>query len=212
MRGPLLALVTLALAGCGALNDYQTAATLPAGGTEVGFEVSGFAVTSDEGIGGIPGGAVVSRHGLTDGFELGLRLGTMGAEVTGKWLLLDDAVRLAIAPTLGGFALGGDAWWAGLRAPLLIEVPFGEHGLVFSPRVQAQAVQIDSDLFGSDGVAVLLNAGAGVGFALALGPVVLMPEISVVYPFAARNADGESASDAPLLVQGGVGLRWRFGS
>lgn len=216
MRAPLVALAS-ALAGCGALTDFQTAATLPPGGTEVGLEVTGFTVTEGGRLdGGLPTGAVVSRHGVDDGFELGLRLGTMGAEVTGKWLLVDGGVRVAVAPTVGGFVVGAGTWWAGLRAPVLVEVPIGAHGLVFSPRAQAQYVGVD-DFFGSGGgTGFIANAGLGVGFALALGPVVLMPEVAAAFPFSVTNTRGETAGgvsdegEVVLLVQGGIGARWRF--
>lgn len=203
------------LAGCGALSDYHSARTLAPGEAEVGFEASAFGGADADRVGEfLPGGAITSRHGIEDGFELGLRLGTMGAEVTGKWRLgaEDPDVMLATAPTVSGFILTGETWWAGLRVPLLIELPFGEgHGVVFSPRVQVQGFHTEGFLGGGGG-GVVFNGGAGVALSLLLGPVVLVPEVSAGYPFYAVNVDGETADEsAPLILQGGVGLRWRFG-
>lgn len=210
-------LMAAALAGCGALTDYHSARTLAPGETEVGLEASAITVAEEARVdGALPSAAVTSRHGLSDGFELGLRMGSMGAEVTGKWRLYDGGVIVAAAPTAGGFILGPETWWAGVRAPVLIEVPFGEgHGVVFSPRVQAQYIGVD-DFFGSGaGVAFLANAGLGVALSLRLGPIALVPELAAALPFVAINTRGESADGAfdgtVLLLQGGLGVRWRFG-
>lgn len=214
-RGPLLGFAA-ALAGCGALTDYHSARTLAPGEAEVGLEVGAISIAEGASIGGaLPSGALTSRHGLSEGFELGLRMGSMGAEVTGKWRLYDDGVVVAAAPTAGGFVLGADTWWVGARAPVLVEVPFGGgHGVVFSPRVQAQYIGVD-DFFGSGGgVAFLANAGLGVALSLRLGPVVVMPELAAALPLFALNTRGETADGAfdgtVVLLQGGLGLRWHF--
>lgn len=204
-------LLAVGAAGCSALTDFHSARTLAPGETQVGLEANVFGVVDTDGAAGLPSGAVTSRHGISEGFELGLRMGSMGAEVTGKWLLADGDVVLAAAPSFTGFILGPETWWAGVRAPLLIELPFGDgHGVVFSPRAQVQYVGTD-DFFGSGGGQLLVtNAGAGVALALRLGPIALVPEVALAYPFLAVNVDGETAEQAPLLFQGGLGARWHF--
>lgn len=211
IKWTIAALVVGGSAGCGALTDFHSARTLAPGETEVGLEATAFGALDTAGADALPSGAITSRHGISDGFELGLRLGSMGAEVTGKWQVYDDGLVMALAPTFTGFILSPETWWAGIRAPLLVEVSFGEgHGLVFSPRVQVQTFGADDFLGSGGGQGLWVDAGVGVGLALRLGPIVLMPELAAAYPFVAVNVDGERAEEAPLFFQGGIGARWHF--
>lgn len=182
----------LQLLGCASLGGVQRADTLGKGNYQVGIEPGAAALV-------VPGTQplmfpvvdVSARFGVTDGIDLGARVGTgTGLEVQGKFLLTkpgDPNLAVSFAPTFGGFAIGvGGAAVAllGLNLPVLVGIKLGEHELILGPRLY-------SWYFGGGGGGqsaggLVLMPGMSVGFAAQLSDsFALIPELSFVVPVGA---------------------------
>ncbi len=204
-----------ALSGCTAINQYQKAETLGEGNHEVGVDASMYGVSGGGAAGGIftlvPN--VTYRYGVSDTFDIGGRFGFSGLELLLKWMLADgDDVKVSIAPTLGGFAVGSGGTSVGfvdLGIPVLIGIPTGNGGeVVIGPREQTYL------LFGSGagtgGSATVIFLGSTFGYSAPVSDSFrIHPEIGFLFPaVASASVGGTGASTASF----GGGFIWSVGA
>jgi hypothetical protein len=202
------------------LGSVQTASTLGKGNFQGGVELTGEALfltdsrlSSSSGFGtsiAYPTVNFAFRFGLTDSIDIGVRTGSTLLELQSKFLISDPnnpSFALSIAPALSGyfFSLGGvTAGGLNIPIPLLIGLKFGDHELVFGPRILNQIVlagaNTSSGSAGGGGYA--LSAGASVGFAARLGDYfILMPEAAIGVPLfttVAASGGGQSVSQSQV--------------
>lgn len=202
--------------GCATFGTFQRAETLGKGGIAGAAEASVWGLGGEELDTTLPHVAVALRYGVTDQLDIGGRVGSNGGEVNAKVQLNapGSAVPISLAPSLGGFAMAAEGTTIGLAAvqlPLLIGVPVGEHQLVLGPRLH------DWTLFGGvdggGGSVSLLSVGTSVGFAAQVSPgLVILPEVTVLAPYAAIGAAGGQTETAyvdeatVVMYQAGVGF------
>ncbi len=128
-----------------------------------------------------------ARYGVSDGVDLGARIGTTGLDVNAKFLLTKpDDLNLAVSlnPTVGGFFFGlANAAFAygTINFPVLIGFKFGHHELVLGPRLMAQFLLAGAS--SASAGAFVLTPGATVGFAISFQDIfTLLPEIGLAVP------------------------------
>ena len=132
------------------------------------------------------------RYGITDRFDLGGRFGTSLIELHGKVMFTDpadpEALQIAFAPQLGGIfvgAAGESAGYGWLNAPVLFDIPVGQHDIVVGPRVHTTFAG------GGGGGGVLFSIGSSIGFAAKVGNTArILPELAVVVPLAGSISGG----------------------
>ncbi len=174
-------------AGCLSMGGVQRADTLGRNNFQVGIEPGVLALPSLQAAVQVPLIApmvdVSVRYGVSEGVDVGGRIGTTGLELQGKFLLTkpgDRHVAVSIAPTAGGFFFGL-LNYAALNLPVLIGIKLGDHELTFGPRLTGQF------LFGAGaGTSAAISgllAGLSLGFAAQLSEhFALLPEITVSIP------------------------------
>jgi hypothetical protein len=201
LLSPLLPLALLL--GC-APTLTQTALTNGKGRLQVAPELGVAVIGFGEGQSVLPGAGISARYGITDRFDLGLRLGVGLTELQTKILLLEPADRatglaVALAPTLGlsfADAAGFGPLYARLSVPVLLDIPVSRHRLVLGARVAQVIAPAEA---GGLNQGFELSAGLSVGFAFALGSVVqLIPEVGLDAPIAGR-ATALLGTTAPQL-------------
>ncbi|MDX2012264.1 MAG: hypothetical protein SFW67_18860 [Myxococcaceae bacterium] len=210
MRGGVLLGAVLVACSC-APTLTQTALTNGQGRLQVAPEVGAAITGFDERQTVLPSIAVSARYGVTDRFDLGLRLGPGLVELQGKTLLVDPGaarqtkLAVSLAPTLAvAFAnvAGVGPFYGRLAVPVLVDVPVGSHRFVFGARL-AQVVA-PGDARGLN-LGWELSGGVSVGFALALGGVVqVLPEVGLDTVLAGRATLLPGASLPQLSFRLGV--------
>jgi len=204
--GSWLVIAALALGGCFVPGSVERAETLGKGNFQVSIE-PGAAIVAAEGTGvGLPTFHTSFRYGISERFDIGGRVGTSGGRLLTKVLLTkteSTGPRLALAPNLGGFALGlssGEesvgSGYLDVVFPVLLGVPVKAHELTLGPRVH------DTMFFaGAGGDTVFSNIfylGSSIGFSIQAGKkFAILPEVLFEYPIVASagasGADTESA-------------------
>jgi hypothetical protein len=208
MRYALIAALCLAVTGCMSFNSMQTARTMGKGKFEVELEPSVVADTR----GGVGAqGNVSARGGVSDGIDIGGRLGMAGVQIEPKFSLTSPSshfFHLSLAPSLtyNFFTNGGPhsqltpapSEVAPVGEPFNLQLPLligfetgGGSEIVLSPRVAMP--------FAANGVA--LFAGGSIGYRIQIGKVFrLHPEVGVLFPVAGAQRD------FPPVIQGGLGF------
>lgn len=227
-------LVAMSSMGCLSTSTMGLARTLNKGAVQGWAAVEGggvVAVAPTASTGGVPvstasgtGYPMVEggvRFGASDHVELGARLGFNGIGIEGKVAFLrsptmDSGLNLSINPQVGFFGVTlGSVFFGVISAqlPVLFGIDFGGHELVFGPKLHNQLYLAGTSGTSADATAAidLLSVGGSVGFAIKLGPVRLMPEVSFIVPFFASGAvTGSSAVSGVGLggfaFQGGIAL------
>lgn len=212
----------LAAGACATPGRMMTASTLGAGAVEGGFETSVIGAAGSGGAGAIPMISGVVRVGVTDNVDVGARLGFAGLELQSRIKVAGEngaGTVVSIAPAITGsrWGIGGENITSfGLTVPALIGLQQANGSeLIISPHLQTNYFGISSNATNSSSSAILLSAGAGIGYSAKVsGNVRLVPELTLSVPFAAiagASADGESISGAGagvggFLFQGGLGV------
>ncbi len=206
----ILGLVTLCLAatGCITTGNVQKAETLGKGRFQFGLEPGAYQIVNTGSLGTVvtlPHVDLSARYGITEGVDLGLRLGSSFIELQGKFQLtrpeFGSGFVASFAPTVGGvYAAFNETRFGYLNVnlPVLLGYHFaGGSELVFGPRLQTLI------LFGStnsgSGLGGILAPGASLGFAWQITEgFALMPEVSMSVPVvgSASDLNGNSATGA----------------
>lgn len=141
---------------------------------------------------------VTARYGFGERWDLGLRLGTSGVGVSGKFGLGDPYARtlaLALAPSVSAASWG--------RRPIHVQVPLvmgllvGPHELIVTPKLQAwsSARTIQSRRKRS----TVIAAGMSLGASVRIAPGVrILPEVTFVRPFLGSISGRGAFSDVEL--------------
>lgn len=215
-----LAIVMLMIASGCATSSFQTARTNGEGNFQLGVEPGVIGVQGG-GIGFVaPSFNIAGRYGITDGVDLGARIGSMGYEVQAKIALTDhsdpDALALALAPGVTAIGAGGGGagfFLLAARIPFLIGIPVGDSEFTIGPRLEPLFIAGGGGGQGAGGFG--LGAGVSLGFAAKLGSKFwLMPEASFGTPlFGAVAAGGDTASGVSAfdVIQFNAGLALLFG-
>lgn len=209
---PLVALFPL-FTGCATLGTFQSAETLGQGAWELGIEPSMWGAVSGEGSALYPHAGVSGRVGVTEGVDLGGRVGSSGVEFTTKFALSKPGATMPIslAPSFGGMAIsaaGSSVSVLALHVPLLFGIKTGENELVLGPKLHVYSFGASTG--GEAAGGALWSLGGSLGYALRLGPTVrLIPELAFAVPTLATGTDGAEAAvgitDGALL-QIGLGI------
>lgn len=197
--GFLLPLAALTLTGCLASGVVQTAETAGKDSFQFAFEPGVFGATGGGAVSALPSINVSARYGVSDRFDIGGRFGTKLIEVQGKYMFTEpspDDVQVAIAPHVGGLAIGGGGARAGIawvKVPLLVDIPVGQSDVVLGPSTQVATV-FGGDDSGSGGAAILF-VGTSVGYAARVGERSrILPEFAIEYPVVGGGSvNGEGA-------------------
>lgn len=235
MNKPHLLTLSLVFAtGCASTSTMGLARTLNKGAVQgwVAAEGGGIIVpstTSTTGGGAGTGYPMVEggvRVGASDHVELGARLGFNGLGLEGKFALvrsptMDSGINLSLNPMVGFFGLSVGSAFIGnvsFQLPVLIGIDFAGHELVFGPRIYDQLYFGGVSTGGTNSSALLniLSAGGSIGVAFKVGPVRILPEVSVLVPFLATGAVSGGGSAGTGVGVGGfvfqAGLGFLFGS
>jgi hypothetical protein len=99
-----VAVLAAALAACGPTGLYRTADPVPRGRWQLGAAGGLGTLRDNEQQTSLPTGhiEVETRRGITDSFDLGAKIHTIGVEVNATWRLVHRRWSLALAPSLGG--------------------------------------------------------------------------------------------------------------
>lgn len=202
--------------GC-SMGMVQTAQTVGKGAYEVSID-PGFAGLLNEGtIGPTIHGAY--RYGVTDRFDLGVRLGTAIAEVQTKFLFTEpsnETIAVSLAPAAGILlGLGGPIYGFNFPLPLLIGFKMGPHELTLGPRLQANIYSITDGE--SSRTPSTLSAGLSVGIAAQTSDTFrILPELSMSTPFYIGGRHAASAYEYYATEVGvfsySFNLGFQFGS
>jgi hypothetical protein len=169
--------------GC-SMGMVQTAQTVGKGRYEVSIDPGFAGIANQASIGPTLNGAY--RYGVTDQFDIGVRLGTSIAEVQTKFLFTDPSnktIAVSIAPAAGILlGLGGPVYGVNFPLPLLIGFKMGPHELTLGPRLQANIYSITDGSSSSSPSS--LSAGLSVGIAAQASDTFrILPELSMSTPF-----------------------------
>lgn len=191
--------LVLGLTGCPSIQSVQTAETVGEGNFQFAVEpgVIGVAATDADFPVVVPTINLSARFGVSERVDIGGRFGTSLIELHGKFMFTDPldpgAVHVAFAPQLGGIflAAGGESVSYGwLNAPILVDVPVGDHDVVLGPRVHTTFLGASGS--GVSGGGAIVSVGSSVGFAARVGSNArVLPEFSLVVPVVATGG-GES--------------------
>lgn len=211
MRGSRsLASATVALGllttACTTPSVFRTATTVDEGEFEPSLEISGLLAVVDRSP--IPYLAFSLRYGVSDRVDIGGHLGAFdgGLSVGIRLSEIDAPVIVTLAPRVG--------WaghWGHLRVPVLVglRLPSGTE-FVFTAQAYGE---VGEPALGEPTVSFSLGAAAGVS--LELGPVRLLPELSVIAPvygllWAQSDEIGNPAffRQRTVVFQAGVAMSW----
>jgi hypothetical protein len=173
------------LLACATVGTMQTADTVGRGRTQVGVEPAAWSA-GVEGVGiTLPYGGISARYGIHEHVDLGLRLGTGGTELMGKWQLVKaPAFSLAVQGSVGGygFGIGGtDLGFVVAQAGPIAGFNLGPHQIVVGPKVHDWSAFGEVGKISANGH--VLSLGTSVGVAFRLGPRVrILPEGAWVAP------------------------------
>lgn len=201
------------LTGCPSFTTLGLARPLKKGSTQIviapEYENATFVLNGTAFPVTLPQGELAVSYGVSDNFELGAKAWFFGAELNGKFGLIqsptmDSGMDLAFSPGLsyvGIGAGGGSVNLLTVSLPLQVGLNFGGNQLVLSPKV------IDY-LLVSGGAGNLVVAGGSVGLALKLGDELrLMPQVTAMYPLLAASGSGAGTTGFQgVLLQGGISL------
>jgi len=219
----LAILASMLLGGCASFSTMSTARTVAPDSTQVWVAPEFVGMTFDTG--GSSGMEAISvpqfelgfRRGISEGVELGGKLWLLGAAIESKFQLVrspseDQGIDVALAPSIGwlGFNSGdGDGFnvvTGYLNLPIGINVAGGSQ-LVLTPKAIYQRYSARGS--GSTGSADVMFLGGSVGFALRLGAMYVLPELSIMKPVINPATNDVIRYDG-VVFQGGLGLL--FGS
>jgi hypothetical protein len=205
------------VAGCPSATTMGLAKTLDQGRVQ-GYVAPGFAAAAVVGAGASVGGAFPDieagiRYGVTDGAEIGARLGLSGLTLEGKFALarnptFDSGIDLSLNPGIGFFAggtTGASASVFNISLPLLVGFNMSGNQLVLGPKL------VDQLWLVTGGTANFLYAGLSVGYGIKVSPSFrLLPEISAIFPVltsaAAGGVGGSITGFGAVIFQGGIGF------
>ncbi len=218
---PITALFASFLAGCFAPGSVERAETLGKGQYQVSIEPGAVVATVEGESIVLPTFQTSFRFGVSDRFDIGGRIGTSGGRLLTKYMFTKPGatgVRLALAPNIGGFAIGagtgeGSGGFAYVDAvvPLMIGIPVTEHELTFGPRLHDTLFFAGSG--GESAMANLLYVGSSIGFSIqASKKFGILPEVTLEYPLvASAGAGGETDSEfntfSGLLIGFNIGFQ-----
>jgi len=189
---PALAMALVTLTGCPSISTLGTARTLPKGKGQF-FVAPGAMVLKDfqrtsDGVADsftLPSMEVGGRYGVTDSFELGGKVWSLGMEIDSKFQVFraetpDAGLDLAIAPGVSVYPFRSgdtDAVYAYLHLPLLLGINAGGSQLVLGPRLSDLIVRASGENLN------VLFLGGSLGYAWKAGDGFrLLPEVSVAWP------------------------------
>ena len=216
----LFLIIVLAISSGCATSAYQTARTNGAGNFQFGVE-PGIVGVNGGGIGLFgPSFNIAGRYGVSDGVDIGARLGTMGYEIQTKFALNDhsqhDALAMALAPSFTAFGFGGGGagfFLLAARIPFLIGIPVGDSEFTLGPRISPTLVTGGAGGESAGGFGV--SGGLSAGFAARVGDKFwVMPEAAIDVPFfGAVAAGGETASGSGFgdIITYNAGVALLFG-
>ena len=202
-----LSAAVLALAACPSPALYQTAEPLAPGQWQLGAAAGGTYFKDLPQQTGLPGAnlEVWARRGVGKELDLGLRLFTVGAEISAKWRFIRGKRDVALMPALSALrtnesTLTTEANHGFASLPLIVSQDLtSDMSISYGPRVQAGYYQ-------STASSAHLSAALGGFIMLAydLGPIVLMPEFDL-----SRTALGDVPVDG-WTTHLGLGVSWSF--
>ncbi|MDC0712439.1 hypothetical protein POL68_28515 [Stigmatella sp. ncwal1] len=227
--------------GCASISHVQTADTLGQGKFQFAVEpgIQGVGILSeddssasaadfddiDDGDSDFDGAAyphvdLALRYGVTDRFDLGIRLGFSLAELQTKFLLTspdNPDLAISLAPSISGVYIGSDdddVGYTNLALPLLIGFKTdGGSEFVLGPRVSGARVSVGGD--DANGSVNVLSVGGSIGYALRIGSGFrLMPEVAFSVPVVGSVNSSDSDSEVLSGFDGGffqVKLGFLFG-
>ncbi len=180
----LTACAVLATA-CASVTSGQRAETLGKGGKSVALETSYRATIERDTVLAFPLLGVTARYGVTDRIDAGVRLGSAGLGIQGKFRLRDsERSVLSLAPTIDWVhayddGVGFDAVETAL--PLLAGFRIRpDLQLIASARAHSSLLESD---FGRPTSLHTLGVGAAVGVAVQTQLGWVLPEFGVLWPF-----------------------------
>lgn len=119
----------LMMSGCFSFTNFQTGKTIGKGNAEIGMNLSYIGLSDgDVGVAGIPSFEVSGKYGISEKFDLGLRLGNFAfAMAEAKYQVVGDqdskfasSIGLGVGGSLIAFDLGDDEGFGLFQ----VEVPF----------------------------------------------------------------------------------------
>jgi hypothetical protein len=214
-------------AGCASFSTFKTARALDQGQTQVTFSGSAIVDTIpyNDGTGrqyvrGDPQFELGVRYGIVDGFDLGVKVWSLGGEINSTISIVRSRYfDLALAPSVGlvnySYDSACDAFGDNCntinvlelfaKVPLLFGVRFGpqqEHELVFGPEVVPITV-LTGDDYGNGTSSSGLLLGGVLGVSIKTTPWLrIMPELTVLTPVV-HYFDG---TDSSGVYESGYGL------
>ncbi|MCC7381947.1 MAG: hypothetical protein IT384_08965 [Deltaproteobacteria bacterium] len=210
-----LALIGWCPLACTSFSTHLTATPIEPGATEIGASVTGLVVERGAARSLLPQAELSVRHGIADGFDMGVELSALGFELnTRHRLFAGRSLVLSLVPSAGFevtplTSADSDLWMIRLGSTLLLDwhltqgttAVFGLKPLVLlGPRPP-----VWSD--GPAGVRVILAPGAMLGLRLPIaGAWAVFPELNLHLPW-----DVAERRVRTPVVQGGLGLDFRFG-
>lgn len=229
MRTFFVLCATTVVTGCASISNVQMADTLGRGGFQVGIEPGVWAATSTNpatststsNAAWLPHVDVSARFGVSEGVDLGLRAGMSFLELQTKFLFTkpgDRHLAVSLAPTIGGFVLGGSSTTSSslggilnVGLPVLIGIKTSNGSeFVIGPRLQSLILFAGTS---AGGAVFGLGAGTSVGFAWRISDNFgLMPEASVVVPlvgaaaFSSQVTTGSALGTGLLMFQAKLGV------
>jgi hypothetical protein len=220
----LLAIVFFS--GCASFSTFKTARAIDPGETQVTASggVIADTVPYNDGSGrqhtyADPQFELGVRYGIADGFDLGAKVWSLGAELNSTISIVRSRYfDLALAPSVGvvNYSYGIDCDAAGYncdtvnvlelfaKVPLLFGIRFGarqEHEFVFGPEVVPISA-LSGDDYGNGGTSSGVLLGGLLGVSFKVSPWLrIMPEVTVLTPVV-HYFDGSDQNG----LYGGYGL------
>ncbi len=198
----------LLLTGCASVGVFQQPETLGKGRWQVSAELSSQAQAGLDSLTLFPMVGVTGRYGVTEHFDLGVKIGPSGLETQAKVMLTPrEGIVVSLAPLIGGtFSMpSGLIFGTGQVAlPVLIGVPLSKRvQLIFAPRVHDGLLVLSAGQAG--GTVNTFSLGGAVGVAVKLERFQIIPDVGFLAPLATTTW----RSDLPTGTVWGQG-RWTF--
>ncbi len=156
----------------------------------------------------VPAFDISARYGVSDRVDLGVRLGSTGYELMGKFMLNDpnSDMPISIAPNAAAIGAGGGgagAFFIYGNVPVLIGIPMGQNQLVLGPGIQVAAGGAGGGGTGG-GAAIGFQPNLTTGFNLRVADgLQLHPELYLGLPLgAAIGTGGGSAGSSNGILYG----------
>lgn len=206
----LSGMVALSASACISTNTYSSGRTLKQGKIETRIS-PGFTRSSltDLTLPVVPGLDVGIMYGVNGNFDFGVSVGSDGFTFDTKFQLARNKnLAIALAPSLGGFFIGGANAGGGFfnaGVPLIVGLNLNEHTeLTLTPKLSLSTAGASYSSNGGSGT--ILVPSLGIGLNLEIGPSFhLMPEAS--FGTATIMGGGSSEQLGPVISVGlGIGF------